>query len=329
MSFSRPTLKDVAQLSGVSEISVSRVMRNAPNISSRLREKVEAAAFELHYTPNKVAGALASNTTDLIGVVLPTLKQPEYIQILSGIESVLGQSKYRMMLGVTDFSAKRETKVVLDFLSWSPSGIIMVGEGHSDDTYELLKRSKSTLVEVLNDNSDPSEFGIGLSYQQATHDLVSHWTEKGFKKVAYVKIGDEQLIVDNFEDAFSKQLAAKNVSLVSHIKSDKPASTALAIELCAEVAKQNPEVEAIFLAGEGFAQDSSVYYAANLPKHISLASFCHCSDGRGHDASIDLLELPFERIGVNAAKVLLNGETTEGSILSKKVMLPAEFISFA
>lgn len=323
MSFLRPTLKDVAKLSGVSEISVSRVMRNAPNISSRLREKVEAAALELHYTPNKVAGALASNTTDLIGVVIPTLKKRGYTQILSGIESVLSQSRYRMMLGVSDFSSKRETKVMLDLLSWSPSGIIMVGTGHSDDTYELLERSQAQLVEVLNEDREPAEFGLSFTYQKAIKDLVDHWMKQGYKNIVYIEANEGRIFPENFRDHLKKQLETRGMSLVNQVISDKPSSVAGGIALCNQVAQQAPEVDVIFFAGENFVLDATVYYSAKLPSNIALASF---GQGADDEKSIDLIQLPFEKIGANAAKLFLNGATNIDPTQIKTVKLPAAFL---
>ena len=102
-SFSRPTLKDVARLSGVSEISVSRVMRNAPNVSEKLKEKVQVAAAELNYTPNRVAGALASVTTDLVGVILPSMSNSVFPVVLDGIDSVLSGTAFRTVLGISHY----------------------------------------------------------------------------------------------------------------------------------------------------------------------------------------------------------------------------------
>ena len=71
----KPTLKDVAALSGVSIISASRVMRNAPNISAELREKVERAAKSIGYQRNRIAGSLRGQATDLIAVIVPSMSR--------------------------------------------------------------------------------------------------------------------------------------------------------------------------------------------------------------------------------------------------------------
>ena len=325
MSFLRPTLKDVAKLSGVSEISVSRVMRNAPNISSRLREKVEAAALELHYTPNKVAGALASNTTDLIGVVLPTLKNNEYIQVLAGIESILGHSQYRLMLGVSDYSSKREIRIVRDLLSWSPSGIIMVGSGHSADTYQLLDRSIAPLIEILNHEKSSAGFRLDFAFQDAVDKLVQHWGSQGYKKIAYVESADEQLISSSFKSYLKEKLTSIGAKLVHEIQSDKPASTALGIECCSAVLQKDPSIDVIFLAGKHFVEDASFYHSANITSKVAIASIGNIASLGESPLSIDLIGFPFEKIGIDAAKLLLAGPKKDQLMQQKQIKLKAKF----
>lgn len=324
MSFLRPTLKDVAKLSGVSEISVSRVMRNAPNISSRLREKVEAAALELHYTPNKVAGALASNTTDLVGVVIPTLKDRENVQILSGIESILGQSQYRMMLGISDFSSKREIKIVRDLLSWSPSGIIMLGNGHAADTYQLVDRSLSPLVEILNQEKSTAGFRLDFSYQDAVDELVAHWGSQGHTKVAYIESADEP-ISNGLKRYLKEKLASIGARLVHEINSDKISSVALGVECCVEVLQKSSDIDVIFLAGKHFAEDTSFYDSANVTSKVALASIGNIASLGENPLSIDLISFPFERIGVDAAKLLLAEPKKDELMKQQRIKLPATF----
>ena len=326
MSFSRPTLKDVAKLSGVSEISVSRVMRNAPNISNRLREKVEAAALALHYTPNKVAGALASNTTDLIGVIIPSLENPTYTQILAGIESVLGQSQYRMMLGVSNKSEKHEIKAVRDLLAWSPTGAIFVGEGYSDESYELLKRSKSTAIEILSNGETAVDIAYDFTYKTALAELVQQWSEDGVKRVAYVESSQNRSSLRDCQSLFRQALSTSGIESSLELIVEKEPSMQLGFELCKQVLKQDPKIDAIFLAGEGFSTSRLMYNTgAGLPSEVALASFSPQSRPKQLASSIDLICLPLEKIGADAAKLFLSGAKQHDSSISKKITLPAEF----
>ena len=67
------TLRDVSEASGVSEMTVSRVLRGRGDVSQATREKVLHAAKSLGYVPNKIAGALASQRVNLVAVIIPSM----------------------------------------------------------------------------------------------------------------------------------------------------------------------------------------------------------------------------------------------------------------
>ena len=75
------TLRDVADAASVSEMTVSRVLRNRGDVSASTRKKVFEAARALGYVPNKIAGALASNRVNLVGVVIPSLSKQMRVNV--------------------------------------------------------------------------------------------------------------------------------------------------------------------------------------------------------------------------------------------------------
>ena len=280
--------------------------------------------MRLHYTPNKVAGALASNTTDLVGVVIPTLEDRENVQILSGIESILGQSQYRMMLGISDFSSKREIKIVRDLLSWSPSGIIMLGNEHAADTYQLVDRSLSPLVEILNQEKSTAGFRLDFSYRDAVDELVAHWGSQGHTKVAYIESADEP-ISNGLKRYLKEKLASIGAKLVHELNSDKISSVALGVECCVEVLQKSADIDVIFLAGKHFAEDTSFYDSANVTSKVALASIGNIASLGENPLSIDLISFPFEKIGIDAAKLLLAKPKKDELMKQQQIKLPAAF----
>ena len=81
------TLKDVALLAGVSEMTASRAMRNANDVSITTRKKVMDAAASIGYVPNRIAGSLASKKVNLVGVVIPYVKSYVFSEVLDGISA--------------------------------------------------------------------------------------------------------------------------------------------------------------------------------------------------------------------------------------------------
>ena len=86
------TLRDVSEASGVSEMTVSRVLRNRGDVSDKTREKVLEAARRLGYVPNKIAGALASQRVNLVAVIIPSMSNLVFPEVMAGISDVLDET---------------------------------------------------------------------------------------------------------------------------------------------------------------------------------------------------------------------------------------------
>ena len=95
------TLRDVSEASGVSEMTVSRVLRNRGDVSAATRERVLQASRALGYVPNKIAGALASQRVNLVGVIIPSMSNMVFPEVMTGISSVLDNTGLQPVVRAT------------------------------------------------------------------------------------------------------------------------------------------------------------------------------------------------------------------------------------
>jgi LacI family gluconate utilization system Gnt-I transcriptional repressor len=140
------TLRDVSEASGVSEMTVSRVLRNRGDVSEATRAKVLETAKRLGYVPNQIAGALASSRVNLVAVIIPSLSNMVFPEVMTGISEVLDDTPFQPVVGVTNYQPEREEKVLYEMLSWRPSGIIVAGLEHSEASRAMLAASGIPVV---------------------------------------------------------------------------------------------------------------------------------------------------------------------------------------
>ena len=95
MKKKRPVLQDVADRVGVTKMTVSRFLRNPEQVSVALRGKIAAALDELGYIPNRAPDILSNATSRAIGVLLPSLTNQVFAEVLRGIESVTDAHGYQ------------------------------------------------------------------------------------------------------------------------------------------------------------------------------------------------------------------------------------------
>jgi LacI family transcriptional regulator len=104
------TIHDVARRANVAVSSVSRVLSNHPDVSIKMKTKVEAAARELGYSPDPVAQSLRRGTTNLVGLVVRDYANPFFAEVISGIEEVLTEAGYTLIVTSSGREATQETE---------------------------------------------------------------------------------------------------------------------------------------------------------------------------------------------------------------------------
>ncbi|MEV7868827.1 LacI family DNA-binding transcriptional regulator [Streptomyces sp. NPDC088124] len=127
------TRDDVARLAGTSTAVVSYVINNGPRpVAPATRERVVNAIKELGYRPDRVAQAMASRRTDLIGMVVPDARQPFFAEMAHAVEQAAAERGKMVLVGNSDYRDEREVHYLRAFLGMRVSGLILVSQGFSE-----------------------------------------------------------------------------------------------------------------------------------------------------------------------------------------------------
>ncbi|MEN9410626.1 MAG: hypothetical protein RL216_2600, partial [Pseudomonadota bacterium] len=179
------TLRDVSEASGVSEMTVSRVLRNRGDVSDATRERVLEAARALGYVPNKIAGALASQRVNLVGVVIPSLSNMVFPEVLTGISDTLEDTGLQPVVGVTNYSPEREETVIYEMLSWRPSGMIVAGLEHTEASRAMLAQAGIPIVEIMDVDGEAVDSAVGISHRRAGRQMAEAIIAAGYRRIAF------------------------------------------------------------------------------------------------------------------------------------------------
>jgi LacI family transcriptional regulator len=119
------TVADVARRAGVSRATAARVLGGYSGASQRVQEAVLKAADELAYVPNKIARGLAARQTKRVGILLPDLENLFFARLYRGVERILYQQGYTVLVGNTNEDARRERELVREMAAERVDGIIL------------------------------------------------------------------------------------------------------------------------------------------------------------------------------------------------------------
>lgn len=315
------TLRDVSEASGVSEMTVSRVLRNRGDVSAATRDKVLTAAKELGYVPNKIAGALASQRVNLVAVIIPSLSNMVFPEVLSGISQVLEDTELQPVVGVTDYLPEKEEKVLYEMLSWRPSGVIIAGLEHTEASRAMLQASGIPVVEIMDTDGDPVDAMVGISHRRAGREMAAAILKAGYKKIAFLgtKMPLDHRARKRFE-GFTEVLAKSGVEVVDREFYSGGSALAKGREMTEAVLKRSPDVDFIYYSNDMIGAGGLLYLlekGIDVPGQIGLAGFNGVELLQGLPRQLATMDACRREIGTKAAEIIaarVNDVEKEGQV---------------
>lgn len=323
---SRPlTLRDVSEASGVSEMTVSRVLRNRGDVSQATREKVLEAAKALGYVPNKIAGALASQRVNLVAVIIPSLRNMVFPEVMSGISKVLEETELQPVVGVTDYMPEKEERVLYEMLSWRPSGVIIAGLEHTDASRAMLKASGIPVVEVMDTDGKPIDSAVGISHRRAGREMAKAILKQGYQRIGFMgtKMPLDHRARKRFE-GFTEALAKEGVEVVDQEFYSGGSALAKGREMTEAMLSRDPELDFLYYSNDMIAAGGMLHLldkGIDIPGEIGLAGFNGVELLQGLPRQLATMDACRTEIGTRAAQIIAARVENPGIELDKIVEL--------
>jgi len=188
------TLKDIAETLKISISTVSRALRNHPDVNQQTKEKVLKLAKELDYEPNELALGLLKGRSNLVAVVVPKVAYHLYATAITAIENVVRKQGFILVTVQTHESMEREIAAVKELLKNRVAGFIVSVASKTGDFshFELIKRKNIPLVFFNRDCEDIEASRVIIDNLGAAYKAVEHLYKKGYERIAY--LGASELV---------------------------------------------------------------------------------------------------------------------------------------
>ena len=303
------TLRDVSLASGVSEMTVSRVLRNRGDVSQNTRDKVLLAAKELGYVPNKIAGALASQRVNLVAVIIPSLSNMVFPEVMTGISEVLETTELQPVVGVTDYLPEKEERVLYEMLSWRPSGVIIAGLEHSEAATIMLKASGIPVVEIMDIDGSPVDAMVGISHRRAGREMANSILKAGYRKIGFLgtKMPLDHRARKRFE-GFTEALAKSGVKVTDQEFYSGGSALVKGREMTQELLRRNPNLDFLYFSNDLIGAGGLLYLieqGVDIPNQIGLAGFNGVELFQGLPRKLATMDACRSEIGRKAAGIIV------------------------
>lgn len=246
-------LAEVARLAGVSPITASRFFRTPEAVSVAKRVRVESAAQELGYIPNLAARALASQRTEVIGVLIPSLTNNVFSDVLRGIYDAVDGTRYSIQLANTRYSILQEEKLLRLFLAQRPAGLIVTGIDQTAESRSMMDSVDCPIVQIMEIGPNPVDMMIGFSHYEAARAAISHLLAQGFRRIGFLGARMDPRVQRRFEgyEAIMKDAALLDPQLV--VTTTLSSSVTIGGALLTDLLSTAPDADAVFCANDDVA----------------------------------------------------------------------------
>jgi LacI family gluconate utilization system Gnt-I transcriptional repressor len=305
----RATLVDVAAAAGVSKMTASRALRGTGDVSQKSIEKVRQAAREVGYVGNHLASSLSGQRSDLIGVVVPSVANIVFAEVLSGIAEAIEGSTMQPVFGVTDYDPDKEYDVIRNILSWNPAGLIVTGLDQSDDAKRLLNNADIPVVQIMDVDGTPVDGCVGISHFAAGKAMAEALVKMGRTRFAYVGCGlDRDTRANKRLAGFTEALLHAGLTIVATRIGEGRSTVKAGRELTSQVLADWPELDCIYYSNDDLAAGGAFHCIAAgiaVPETMTLAGFNGLDFIESLPARIFSSRTPRREIGRTAAMFIL------------------------
>ncbi|MDA9271285.1 MAG: LacI family DNA-binding transcriptional regulator [Planktomarina sp.] len=302
------TLRDVSEVSGVSEMTVSRVLRNKGDVSATTRSKVLDATKSLGYVPNKIAGALASQRVNLVAVIIPSMSNMVFPEVMTGISQTLDETDLQPVVGITNYLPDREEKVLYEMLSWRPSGIIIAGLEQSEASRVMLANSGIPVVQIMDIDGDPIDAMVGISHRRAGRKMAEAILKSGYQNVGFMgtKTPLDHRARKRFE-GFTQALAKQGVEIADREFYAGGSALAKGREMTETILRRSPDLDFIYYSNDMIGAGGLLHLwdkKIDIPNQVGLAGFNQVELIDGLPLRLATMDSCRFKIGQTAAQII-------------------------
>ena len=212
-----------------------------------------SAAKELGYVPNLAARALASQRTEVIGVLIPSLTNNVFSDVLRGIYDGAEGSRYSIQLANTRYSILQEEKLLRLFQAQKPAGLIVTGIDQTAESRSVMEAMNCPIAQIMEIGPDPVDMMVGFSHYDAAFAAVSHLIGQGFRRIGFLGAQMDPRVQRRLQGYCDAMKAASLFDPRTIVTTPVPTTVTLGGTLLADLLSRTPDVEAVISVNDDLA----------------------------------------------------------------------------
>ncbi|MFS4437358.1 LacI family DNA-binding transcriptional regulator [Paracoccaceae bacterium GXU_MW_L88] len=305
------TLAEVAELAGVSPITASRALRGLENVRPDTRVRVEEAAEKIGYTPDPMARSLANGRSDVIGVLVPSVTNAVFSDVLLGLYEAADGTGMTIQIGNTRYDPEEECRLVKTFAAQRPAGMIVAGTDQTPKVVDLLSNMNCPVVQVMDISGQIIDKAVGLDHRAAAAAGARHLKAQGYKRPVFMAAQMDprsKSRIRGFRDVWGEEAGL--------VADPAPSSIALGRQMMAQVIQRFPEADAVQCNNDDIALGvvfELLELGVDMPGKMGVCGFNDLEYCQAANPAMTSVRTPRYEMGVKAIELLLG--QVDGDVL--------------
>jgi DNA-binding LacI/PurR family transcriptional regulator len=209
-----PTIHQVAAAAGVSTATVSRVLAAADGVSEELTARVLTAVAALDYRPNRAARNLRKRVVQIVGLVISDIQNPFFTSVVRGIERVLEEEGYTLLLSNSDEDPQREQRHLATLAGEGVAGIVLAPAKGDSEALRRFIRSGPPLVIIDRSVAGISVDTVKVNNEAGAFHAVAHLIAQGHHRIALISGPDQITTAYERRVGYQRALAEAGLELI-------------------------------------------------------------------------------------------------------------------
>ncbi|MCS0670712.1 LacI family DNA-binding transcriptional regulator [Cytobacillus firmus] len=320
-------IQQVAKQAGVSVATVSRVLNGQKTVSGKTRMKVEEAIKKLNYEPSMLGRNLRNSESRLLLILIPTISNPFYLEIIKGIEQVAISQYYNILLCETDSDPEREN-IYFDLVRKKMAdGIISMDPAVNGKTLKKLAENYAII------QCSEYEEGSGIPYvtidnEEASYRAVKHLVQIGHKKIALINSDEKYLYARQRKMGYKRALEENGIALKpEYIIPTQHLGFENGQQAMKKILNLEERPTAVFAVSDLLAIGALKEINASglhVPSDIAVVGFDKIDFSNMTNPTLTTIAQPMHKMGTVAAKMLIDkikGIEVESIILDHELVI--------
>ena len=307
---SHTTIKDIAKRLGVAPSTVTKALKDYPDVSAEMKEKARSLANKLGYLPNSVAQSLQSGATTTIGVIVPEIKHHFFSSALDGIEDIAFKEGYSIFVCKSNEDYEREMINTRNLLSHSVAGIIVSISQNTRDVkhFEDIHARRIPLVFFDRVSGDIAANKVIVDDRAGASSAVAHLIESGYKRIAHLAGPDYLNISKERMTGYREALKRAGIPFSPEYLIGGGFDEVDGADGFAQLMRLRPRPDAVFCVNDPVAMGvllESKKKKIRIPQDLAIVGFSDNPVASQVDPPLTTVAQPAYEMGAAAAEMLL------------------------